>query len=140
MALKSVLISRVASSDQGTLGVLCVPAIQFVCYTLELPNRNNMRSISRIPAGTYKTILTQSPRHGFVYHVLSVPKRSAILLHAGNFAGDTSLGYLSDVEGCIILGERYGIMRKQRAVLVSKPAVRRFEAAMNSEPFMLTIQ
>ena len=73
-------------------GAVVVPA------TLELPWRDNQHDISCIPAGVYTCAYTDHPTHGWVYQVMDVPDRDAILLHIGNKPADT--------EGCILLAER----------------------------------
>src|SRR5512137_107271 len=90
-----VQIRRTRMSDQGTEGVLLAPG--FSCYTLELPWRDNMSNISCIPSGEYKCVIRHSPKMGNKYWVKKVPKREYILIHSGNFAGDTSKGYKSHV-------------------------------------------
>jgi len=111
----------------------------FSCHTLELPWRDNVRKLSCIPAGTYECVMVRSPRFGAVYHVRDVPGRSEILLHAGNLAGMLPR-FRADVQGCILLGERVGRINNQRAVLVSRPAVRRFNTAMRMKPFELEVR
>lgn len=119
--LPLVHIIRFKSSDQGTQGYLFFNTFQ--CCTLELPWKNNQRSISCIPHGYYlmKPYLFRGKYPS--YHILDVPNRSNILIHQGNFAGDVSKGYLSNVEGCILVGRYFGIMRNQLAVLVSRPTI-----------------
>jgi hypothetical protein len=53
--------------------------------------------------------------------------------------GDKLLGYRAQLNGCIALGERLGWLDGQKALLLSAPAVRRFEAHMGREPFKLEI-
>ena len=91
-----------------------------------------------IPPGVYRCALVQSPRFGRVYHVRDVPGRDAVLIHAGNVAGAIPK-YRTHVQGCILLGEQRGRIDGQRAVLVSRPAVRRFLAALKGEPFELEV-
>lgn len=69
----------------------------FRCFTLELPWRDNQRSISCIPAGVYSAGLYQSPRHGMVVLFDDVPNRSMIEIHAGN--------YTRQIEGCVLVGD-----------------------------------
>lgn len=135
--MNTAFLIRDLSDDQGTPGVLFAPG--FYAHTLELPWYSNQRKVSCIPDGKYLCRIKQSPRFGRVYQVMDVPGRSDILIHAGNYAGDKSLGRLSDVEGCILVGERRGVMRGQRAVLVSRPAVRGFMNAMQGQDFRLEV-
>ena len=54
--------------------------------------------------------------------------------------GDVTLGLRSQLNGCIALGERLGWMDGQKALLLSAPAVRRFEGHMGTAPFLLEIR
>lgn len=134
-----VFLYRERSSDQGTEGILFIPAVNFSCFTLELPWRANRSCISCIPAGEYSACLRQSPRFGSVYHVRNVPHRSFILLHSGNVAGDTSLGYRSNVQGCILLGTKRGTLYGQRAVLASRGTVRKMRDSLDGQPAQLRV-
>jgi hypothetical protein len=132
-------IRRLSHGDQGTRGVLILPE-GVLCNTLELPWRDNRPNRSCIPCGQYDVLLRRSPRFGTTYHVQHVPGRSWILAHTGNLAGDVSKGYLTHVEGCILLGNYFGVLNNQLAVLASKPAVRRFMERMGGEPFRLLVE
>ena len=136
--MKLIYISRIFGSDeQGTAGVMYTEG--FSCYTLELPWKRNTKNISCIPEGVYKCSFKHSPKFGPVYQVEDVPGRTHILLHAGNWAGDTQRGFLSDVEGCILLGDNLGELKGQRALINSRKALNRFLAFANSEDFALCI-
>ena len=130
-------LSRLINSDQGTLGRLI--AGEFSCYTLELPWRDNQRTISCIPLGEYETYPIPSVRYGIIYYVSNVTGREGILIHPGNLAGDVSMGYKTNVNGCILLGEKVGTLQGQLAVLLSRSAITRFMNYMNNEPFTLDI-
>jgi hypothetical protein len=135
--LPVVQILNISSSDQGTLGVLSTEG--FSCKTLQLPWRNNARNISRIPDGEYICRVVLSPKFGAVYGVANVPNRSNILIHSGNYAG-TKPKYRSHVEGCILLGTKFGTLEGQQAVLQSRIAVTAFMAHMLQKPFKLVIK
>lgn len=135
----NTLLQRTSLTDQGTFG--SVQFRSFSCYSLELPWRNNAAFISCIPTGSYKCIWAWSPRlRKPTYRLLNVPDRGGVLIHASNFAGDTSLDWRAQLLGCISLGERIGIMEGQRALLLSRPAVRKFEDFMKHQPFVLEIK
>lgn len=83
--------------------------------------------------------LRHSPKYGRVYHVERVTGRTHILLHHGNFAGDSLRGYRTHSAGCILLGSRKGKLSGQLALLGSKIARRKFELAMDFETTKLEI-
>jgi hypothetical protein len=132
-----VNLCRMKRSDQGTRGILF--ADSFSCQTIELPWRDNKPNISCIPAGEYNVDIRYSPKYGKIYHVKEVPNRSYILMHSGNFAGDKTKGYKTNVAGCILLGKKQGLLMGQWAVLNSRIAVKQFMNHMQLEPFILKI-
>ena len=89
--MEVLLIRRYA--PQGTNGELLIHGAR-VCYTIELPWRQNARRISCIPEGCYALRLRYSVRYGEHLEVTGVPGRSAILIHAANDA-------LKELQGCI---------------------------------------
>ena len=137
--MKNVFLVRTVTSDQGTEGFLTELDSQFFCRTLELPWRENKRSISCIPSGEYVVKIRQSPKYGKIYWVTKVPDRSWILIHSGNVAGDVEKGFRTHVQGCILLGKKHGFLYDQRAVLTSRPTVKSFMRTMNYEPFKLHV-
>lgn len=133
------ILTRADSSDQGTFGRIVAPGISL--FTGELPWRDNQPSISCIPEGLYRVVWTFSPRfRRFMYLVDGVVSRSGIRKHPANLMGDAALGFKSQLNGCIALGERLGWMDGQKAILLSMPAVRRFEETMRRQPFTLEIR
>lgn len=135
----TVRLTRGHSSDQGTFGRIEAPG--FSAYTGEQPWRDNAARVSCIPEGDYPVIWTLSPRlRRDTYRLQNVPGRSGVLIHSANLMGDASAGWVSQLQGCIALGEVLGSIRGQAALLRSKPAVRRFESAMNRQPFLLEIR
>lgn len=139
IVMKLVTIDRFETTDQGTFGVL--RAHGFSCFTAELPWRDNEAGVSCIPTGRYRAIWAVSPRlRRSTYRLVNVPNRGGILLHSANFSGDAKKGMKCQLLGCIALGEKVGRMDGQRALLLSKPAMRRFETLMGGEPFDLEIR
>ena len=128
MTTPRIIIQRGPSQDTGTEGSLtCVNAagVEIKCSALELPWRDNKVGLSCIKAGTYKALLHRSSAHGWTYWLQDVPGRTEILLHPGNFAGDTSKKLRTHVLGCIMPGESYGNLYGQRAILSSKRAMQK---------------
>jgi len=96
----NLLILRDYFTDESTLGELFIDGERF-CDTLELPYRDNQRSISCIPIGQYKVRLRtakESATRNYLHLLVEdVKNRSHILFHKGNTAKDT--------RGCILVGQ-----------------------------------
>jgi len=61
------------------------------------------------------------------------------MVHSGNFAGDTKKGFRTHVNGCIILGQKRGLLLRQLAVLNSRITVKRFMRKLKFQPFTFRI-
>lgn len=135
----NITIQRQANTDQGTPGELATDT-GFRCYTLELPWRDNASDVSCVPAGTY-TAKFQHSNHfkTDLYHLQDVPNRSDVMIHSGNFGGDKSLGYKSDILGCILLGLETGELDGQLAVMSSRTALAQFHLAAKGEDITVNI-
>jgi hypothetical protein len=70
----------------------------FSGFILELSNKENKNSISRIPEGIYTCVKRNSKKYGDHFHVLDVVGRSYILIHHGN--------YFDDTKGCLLPGRK----------------------------------
>ena len=95
----NLLIIRNTFTSECTMGELFLDG-ERVCDTLELPWKDNQRSVSCIPHGQYK-VRFRYPRESATrdyLHLLvqDVPERTYILFHRGNTAADT--------RGCILVG------------------------------------
>ncbi len=102
-------------TENSTIGELYVDGA-FECFTLEDRVRQGPKVPGKtaIPEGTYRVIVTMSPRFGRELPLLvAVPGFSGVRFHPGNKAEDT--------EGCILPGQT----REQDWVGRSRPA---FEA------------
>lgn len=127
-----ITVKRGRESEYGTFGRLTMPG--FSCLTLELPDRGNERNISRIPAGEYEMqrVVTRRPFSGRPdsFWLKDVPDRSGILIHSGNYAGDTTQGLVTHSWGCILLGTSARWLAGQPAVTNSVNTVWRFMALL----------
>ena len=96
----NLLILRNTFSDESTIGELFLNGETF-CDTLELPYRDNQKSVSCIPTGEYtvrlRTARESATRDYLHLLVQEVTARSHILFHRGNSAKDT--------RGCILVGQ-----------------------------------
>jgi Family of unknown function (DUF5675) len=101
-----VVISR-SYNDLETLGTLYIfdgSTVVYNCNTLELPNLGNQHDISCIPEGEYDVVKITLPEFSEpVFQVLSVPNRTGILIHRGNYATGTQI----DTKGCILVGNGF---------------------------------
>ena len=133
MLLPTVNLIRVDQSlESGTFGVWIVNT-SVLCVTLERPDRQNAKNISSIPAGQYMCKRVMSPRFGDTFEVCDVVDRTDILLHPANL--------ISDLKGCIGLGEKYGKIDSKRGILSSRAAFNEFmEAMIEYDEFHLTIR
>lgn len=137
--MRQVTILRTSTDNQGTLGILFTDS-GFICRTGELPWRNNYSNISCIPEGKYLCKKYNSRKFGRTFIVSDVLNRSYILFHSGNYFGDSLQNYKTHSYGCILLGQYSGIMQNQKAIFISRTAVRQFLEDMNCPSFILTIQ
>ena len=136
-----VTLTRTTEGDSGTFGTIQIEGHDHAWKTGELPWRGNEENVSRIPAGTYQAEVAHSAHFNRdLYHVLDVPGRGAVEIHQGNWCGDKAKGYRSDVLGCIILGDTFGQVMGQDAVVSSMDAVAAFMEATQGQPITLTIQ
>lgn len=123
-----ILIRRGRESKYGTFGLLTMPG--FSCLSLELPDRNNKTNLSRIPAGRYEMqrVITRRPFSGRPdsFWLKDVRGRTGILIHSGNYAGDTLQGLKAHSWGCILLGSDAVWLNGQPAITNSVNTVWRF--------------
>lgn len=97
--MERLVLERVYLFDR-TLGSI-YRGSELICKTLELPWKDNKRSISCIPEGLYK-VIKQPPKKDRPYpyfRLLSVPKRSGILIHRGINPAHS--------KGCILAASRF---------------------------------
>jgi len=129
--MKIVELVRLEESEQGTIGILKINKVVF-CFTLEPPDRQNVRNISSIPTQQYICKPYLSERHGQTFEVMNVPGRSWILFHSGNTVHHT--------DGCILVGSHQDKLKGDRAVLNSGATFKRFAEAVGvSNDFHLTV-
>lgn len=120
-----VLIERTEQTSEYTLGKLTFDT--FECYTIERPWLDNKKFYSCIPTGKYELTKFNSPKFGKVYAVIGNGiciteaincERYYILIHPANV--------VSELQGCIAIGDSIGIIDGQKAVLNSKATVKKF--------------
>ena len=146
MKTPTLTLTREQSDAEGTFGRLEGDGLWLEC--VEPPWRDNAKNRSCIPPGQYLLRPHVSPRFGRCLHVVDVPDRTHVLIHAGNVGGDVSRGYRTHTLGCLLPGTRRGRLwlrtnrpRKgwQRAVLASRPALRQLLGWVDGRTLTLQI-
>lgn len=124
----NLTLDRFAYSPLGTFGRID----ELGMYTVERQWDGNKTGVSCIPEGTYRCARVNSPKFGNVFEVTEVPGRTHILFHKANVA--------RDVEGCIGVGEKLGVVGMEWAVTGSRIAFDRMMIALEFvSEFTLTI-
>ena len=142
--MKKTFLIRTSESDQGTFGHLVMGDHHW--HTGELPWRDNLPTVSRIPPGEYLCFSRKNGANGDCYELNDVPERGNIQIHVGNWCGDTEKGWKSDVKGCIVLGQgRFaatpdGYAHPQEGIKTSKAAISDFLKNLNGEALMLLVE
>ncbi|MFK7001501.1 DUF5675 family protein [Flavobacterium oreochromis] len=78
---------------EGTNGKLICEG-KILCYTIELPWKNNEKKVSSIPEGKYFLQKRFSSKYKHHLEIVGVPQRSLILVHPANYA-------LQELQDCI---------------------------------------
>lgn len=91
---------------------------KFICYTIELPRKENETKVSCIPEGEYVIRKRYSRKYKWHLEVMDVPSRKGILLHPANNAQ-------SELKGCIapvskLSGAGLGLMSRKAFVRLKK--------------------
>ena len=156
--MRSATMRLLKSDDQGSLSEFRSDS-ELTWKIQELPDRQNARNRSRIPAGEYVLDWRESPTHGWCYRVMrevdgklvEVEGHDHVLMHIGNLAGDVEKEYASDSEACLLPGTaevvfakgalvgRHVLTKPQRGVTESGPALRAIQEEFRRERFKLTI-
>lgn len=135
--MKKAILKRHQDTGKQTLGHLIgFNGLEkvFESVTLELPDKDNEKSISCIPRGTYHCVLIQSSNSFKYPHYLvkDVYGRTAIKIHIVNF--------YTQIEGCIGIGKKFANINNDGELDItnSKNTLSDLVQAMGNE-FLLTI-
>lgn len=123
--MKMMLLRKPSNAD-CTIGRLFVDG-EHECWTLEDVVRPDgeakVPGKTAIPAGTYRVLVTLSPRFGTRLPLLmDVPGFEGVRIHPGNTAADT--------EGCILVGQSAGQAAILRSRVAFAPLLAKIEAAL----------
>lgn len=129
--LPTFRLTRLTTGSHGTFGALQWNGT-IHCGTLELPWKANRPTESCVPAGTYRIRRVNSPKFGNVFALMDVDGRTGILIHSAN--------KLSQLLGCIALGEQFAYLDGKPAILASGAAMKEFmDALVGYDEAILTI-
>jgi hypothetical protein len=123
-----ITVERFKFGKDHTLGRVFLNGKLF-CYSVEDEVRKGVKvkGETAIPNGIYPLTTRYSPKfspkfgHDMIW-VKNVPNFEYILIHTGNTDDDT--------EGCLVIGDRIGVVSGQEGVLNSKPTYKRFYEAV----------
>lgn len=105
-----------------------------VCYTIELPWRNNEHGRSCIPEGRYRLRKRRSKKFGQHLLVTEVPGRSLILVHPANDAARELKGCMAPVSSLAGIGKGTGSKKALEKLLAL------VQQAEKGQPIYLTIK
>ena len=123
-------LKRYLISNKAILGVLNDSQNNEICKTLENPYLDNKPYISSIPCGIYHCKEFNGVKYKNVWEILNVAGRSSILFHNGNTSKHT--------KGCILVGQAYGFIKDDIAVLNSQTTLTFLQRTLPKE-FVLDI-
>lgn len=122
-----IKVERFIHKKDWTISKVYVDGKLF-CYAIEDEKRDvKVKGETRIPDGIYELGTRWSPKFSSTYNhdmiwVKNVPNFEFILIHWGNTDDDT--------DGCLILGDKIGVVKGQEAVLNSRATYVKFYKAV----------
>ena len=102
--MNKATLQRISHGDV-TFGMLTFHwlPLQPAIYTIERGWHNNQTDISCIPQGLYNVTSHNTKARPNCYRLLSVPNRTGVLIHNGNYASKVG-NHEPDTKGCILVG------------------------------------
>lgn len=120
---KQIILRREIISNKAILGTLILDGKE-IAKTLENPWKNNEVDISCIPAGKYKCTIDNTGKFQW-WRLADVQGRGLIEIHEGNRERDT--------QGCILIGESWGVYKEELAVLNSVATLNKIKPLLGKE-------
>lgn len=129
--LKDVELTRFVDNGEVTIGRLVLWGVKTPpLFTIERSWRDNERSISCIPVGSYVMKLGRYHKGDYpAYEVMSVPGRTDIKFHIANT--------VDDVAGCIGVGLGLVAMSDDLFVVESRNGLRVFMDALGRDEYVI---
>lgn len=123
-------LKRFSSLPFATYGVLSYLGIP-ICFTLELPWKDNKQNVSCIPEGEYSCRGEEHEHLGKCFRLEGVTGRVGILIHAAN--------HVRELNGCIAPGLSMGPREAKPGVRNSRAAIQDISVLTGMAPFKLLI-
>jgi hypothetical protein len=129
----NLILQRKDFREDGIFGFLLDKNYKYLFTTLE----HSYDLLPKLPSGVYKCKRGMHRLHDLVefetFEVLDVPGHTGILVHVGNYNGDS--------EGCILIGSGFGSTGKGgKMITASKQAFNAFmKLQENCDEFTLTV-
>ena len=131
---------RYKFTENETFGKLYDDSGYLICYTIELPYKNNTRMISCVPCGRYQlfhynsdkypnTVTLFNPRTNVYVNESNKYSRSKILFHSANLS--------SELAGCIAPGLQIGTLHNKPAVLQSRNAMKKIIPLLKKSGYLV---
>ena len=108
---------------------------KLICYTIELPWKQNAKRVSCIPEGKYFIRKRYSQKYKWHLELVDVPNRSLILLHPANYAQRELLGCIAPVTK--LSGPGIGLLSRKAFIKLNSLV---FKALENGESVSLIVQ
>lgn len=119
----NLTIQRKLVTDKCIMGYLLIED-SVICYTLELPYKNNINDFSSIPKGSYYAKLRTEGKKGWRIELINVPNRDTIEIHVGNYTSNTRgcflVGVKADIENCSVIDSRRALNRIEQSFVLFK--------------------
>jgi hypothetical protein len=119
--MKELKIVRLEETPKGAVGVLLIDGLVH-SFTLE-PDSGDKKK-SQIPLGCFHVKRFHGAKWKDTFEIV-VPGHTAVLFHSGNTEEHTQM--------CVLLGEKEGYLKGERAVLESGMAFKSFMEIMGED-------
>lgn len=119
--------------EHGTFSDVYIDG-EFFSVAVERAWENNVPFKSCIPEGSYKLVPHESPKYGSCYAfeasslgvtIHGPSQRTHCLIHPANLP--------TQLAGCLALGERFGVVKNEWAVMSSESAFQRLRALLGNQ-------
>lgn len=127
----NMTLKRVVVLPDGAFGVLLCDGIPFA-VTLEHTYLNAGTISTKIGNGEFHVTRSRFNKGGYDTFEIEVPGHSRILFHKGNSNLDS--------DGCVLVGEQFGVLHGKPAILQSGEAFKEFLIlTADHDAFQLTV-